>query len=187
MNTPDQVLDVGRFTGRVRWLVVGALLVLWLVLLHPAIPAAWSLLDRAEVLGAAAAAGTSPETAGDAACTRLCTAACAVSICPALAGVALHLLWRTRHIVEERFTTSVLLTLAALVTAQTASVAAGWGDQHTGRAIQEELDDTGISLWAGAPPSADGASAVRRRPRARRHWPSRSPASPATSPAGSSP
>ncbi|MGJ3560392.1 hypothetical protein ACR6C2_25275 [Streptomyces sp. INA 01156] len=49
---------------------------------------------------------------------------------------------------EERFTTPVLLTLAALVTAQTASVAAGWGDQHTGRAIEEELDDTGISLWA---------------------------------------
>lgn len=148
MNTPDQVLDVGRFTGRVRWLVGGALLVLWLVLLYPAIPATWSLLDRAEVLGAAATAGTPPATVGDAAYTRLYTAAYAVSICPALAGVALYLLWRTRHTVEERFPTPVLLALAVLVTAQTASVTAAWGDQHTGRAIQEELDDTGISLWA---------------------------------------
>ncbi|MET8216527.1 hypothetical protein [Streptomyces hirsutus] len=148
MTVPDRVLDAGRFPTRAKWLVVGALVVLWVPARYVAIPEIWSLLDRAEVLGAAATSGTPSAAAGDGAYTKVYTAAYAVSLAPAVTGVLLYLLWRVRHTAEERFPTPVLLALAALVTCQVASVAAGWGDPYTGSALEEELEGAGISLWA---------------------------------------
>lgn len=148
MTVPEQVLDAGRFGTRAKWLVVGALVVLWVLARFVAIPEIWRLLDRAEVLGAAATSGTPSAEDGDGAYTKVYTAAYAVSLAPAVTGVLLYLLWGVRHAAEERFPTPVLLVLAALVTCQTASVAAAWGDPYTGSAIEEELTNTGISLWA---------------------------------------
>ncbi|MFE9922197.1 hypothetical protein ACFYQA_11570 [Streptomyces sp. NPDC005774] len=148
MTLPDRVLDAGRFGTRAKWLLVGALVLLWASARYVAIPEIWSLLDRAEVLGAAATSGAPSAEAGDGAYTRVYTAAYTVSVAPAVTGVVLYLLWRVRHTVEERFPTPVLLVLAALVTCQVASVAAGWGDPYTGSALEEQLEGTGISLWA---------------------------------------
>ncbi|WP_326753914.1 hypothetical protein OH738_18700 [Streptomyces hirsutus] len=87
MTVPDRVLDAGRFPARAKWLVVGALVVLWVSARYTAIPEIWSLLDRAEMLGAAAASGTPSAEAGDGAYTKVYTAAYAVSLAPAVAGV----------------------------------------------------------------------------------------------------
>ncbi|MFC5953102.1 hypothetical protein ACFP51_00935 [Streptomyces pratens] len=95
--------------------------------------------------------GRASAEAGDGAYAKVYTAAYTVSVAPAVTGVVLYLLWRVRHTVEERFPTPVLLVLAALVTCQVASVAsvaAGWGDPYTGSALEEQLEGTGISLWA---------------------------------------
>lgn len=147
MTTPDQVLDLRRFTAPAqRWLVAAAVGV-WLLLLFAVIPETWRLLDRAEALGAAATSGAPSAEAGDAAYSKLYTAACLVSVAPAVVAVVIYLVWRTRHAMEERFPTPLLLSLAGLAICQVASVTAAWGDQFTGAAIDAELRSAGISLW----------------------------------------
>ncbi|MFC9850242.1 hypothetical protein [Streptomyces prasinus] len=147
MTVPDRVLDVGRFRTGAKWLTVGALVLLWVGARYVAVPEVWSLLDRAELLGAAASSGAPPAAEGDGAYTKLYTAAYGVSVAPAAAGVLLYLLWRVRHTVEERFPTPLLLVLGALATCQVASVAAGWGDPYTGSALEEQLEGAGVGLW----------------------------------------
>lgn len=147
MDTPGQVLDLHRFTVKwKRWLVGGAIGI-WLLLLFVVIPETWKLLDRAEMLGAAATSGTPSASAGDTAYTKLYTAAYLGSISPAIVSVGMYLLWRTRHAMEERLPTLLLLSLVGLAICQAASVTAAWGDQYTGAAIGEELESAGISLW----------------------------------------
>ncbi|MFB6642346.1 hypothetical protein ACWHLZ_20230 [Streptomyces chartreusis] len=147
MNRPAQVLDLDRFTVTAKRWVVGAAIGVWLLLLLVVIPEIWTLLDRAEVLGAAATSGTPSAAAGDSVYTKLYTAAYLASIAPAVLGVATYLLWRTRRGVEERLPTALVVSLLILVACQAASVTAAWGDQYTGAAIGEELDSAGISLW----------------------------------------
>ncbi|NBM17842.1 hypothetical protein [Streptomyces sp. GC420] len=147
MDTSGQVLDLDRFSVKGRRWLLGAAAVAWVLLAFVVIPEFWKVLDRAEVLGSAATGPTPPASLGDAAYTKLYTAAYLASVSPAIAAVVLHLLWRTRHAVEERLPTPLLLSLAALAICQAASVTAAWGDQYTGRAIHEELEDAGISLW----------------------------------------
>ncbi|MFG1672324.1 hypothetical protein [Streptomyces sp. Y7] len=150
MDRSAQALDLDRFTVTAKRWVVGAAIGIWLLLLFVVIPEIWQLLDRAEVLGAAATSGTPSEAAGDAVYTKLYTAAYLGSIAPAGIGVLLYLLWRTRHGVEERLPTALLVSLVILATCQAASVTAAWGDQYTGAAIGEELESAGISLWGRA-------------------------------------
>lgn len=63
------VLDLDRFTVKARWWLVGAAMGIWLLLLFVVIPETCWLLDRAEVLGAAAISGTPSVSAGEAAYT----------------------------------------------------------------------------------------------------------------------
>ncbi|NUK09562.1 hypothetical protein HRW23_23525 [Streptomyces lunaelactis] len=147
MDAPGQMLDPDRFTVKAKRWLVGAAIGIWLLLLFVVIPETWKLLDRAEMLGAPAISGTPSASAGDAAYTKLYTAAYLGSISPAVVSVVIYLLWRTRHALEERFPTLLLLSLVGLATCQAASVTAAWGDQYTGAAIYEELESAGISLW----------------------------------------
>ncbi|MGV9453748.1 hypothetical protein [Streptomyces sp. NPDC003635] len=147
MDMPAQVLDLGRFTVRVKGWLVGAAVGVFLLLLLVVIPEVWLLLDRAEVLGAAADSGTPSESAGDSVYTKLYTVAYLGSVSPAITGVLMYLLWRVRHEVEERLPTVLLVSLLLLVVCQAASVTAAWGDQYTGAAIGEELQSAGVSLW----------------------------------------
>jgi hypothetical protein len=146
-DTFDRAVDLDRFDPRTRWTLFGAAAIGLVAMIVVGWPVVWHLLDTAAVLGDAAGSGAPSAQDGDRAYTRLYTAAYVVSILPLLAGVVTYLLWRRHHAAAERLPTRLLLALGVCVALQLTSIAVGWGDQYTGRAIHDSLEDVGVSLW----------------------------------------
>ncbi|AWB91794.1 hypothetical protein [Aeromicrobium chenweiae] len=146
-DTFDRAIDLERFDPRARRTLAGTMAVGFLAMAFVGWPVVWHVLDTAAVLGDAAGSGALVTQDADRAYTRLYTAAYVVSILPLLVAVSAYLLWRRRHAASDRLPTRLLVVLGSLAVLQLASVAVAWGDQFTGRAIQERLTDVGVSIW----------------------------------------
>ncbi|MRJ78020.1 hypothetical protein GEV29_15895 [Aeromicrobium sp. SMF47] len=146
-DTFERAVDLGRFDPRARRTLVAAAATGVVGMIFAGWPVVWHLLDTAAVLGDAAGSGAPSALDGDRAYLRLYTAAYVVSILPFVIAVVAYLLWRRGHAAADRLPTRLLVALAALFALQLTSVAVAWGDQYTGRAIQESLEDVGVSWW----------------------------------------
>lgn len=146
-DTADDPLDLNRFSEASRRLLVAGLAVLLVLGFIAGWPLVWHLLDTSELFGDVAGSGAPPAGVDDLAHTRLYTGAYIVSILAFLMMGALYLVWLRRHAVADRLPTPVVIGLGVLLTLQTSSIAAAWGDQYTGDAIHEALHREGISIW----------------------------------------
>ncbi|MCD9197348.1 hypothetical protein [Aeromicrobium wangtongii] len=142
----ERAVDLDRFERRTRGTLLGVMAAGVLVMFFVGWPLVWHGLDTAELLGDVA--GSTPMARdGDRVFTLLYTAAYGISNLAFLVAVVIYLLWRRRHDAADRWPTPLLLVLGALAVLQLTSIAVAWGDQFTGRAIHESLEDVGVSSW----------------------------------------